>query len=51
LTNYYSFILLSKAENAILEVNPKGEVIPNQPGGLGSGIITTDGSTAVVAEG
>ncbi|KAJ9111336.1 hypothetical protein QFC20_002627 [Naganishia adeliensis] len=49
LTNYYSFILLSKAENAILEVTPSGEVIPNQPGGLGSGIMTTDGSTAVIA--
>ncbi|KAJ9095712.1 hypothetical protein QFC21_005584 [Naganishia friedmannii] len=49
LTNYYSFILLSKAENAMLEVNPKGEVIPDQPGGLGAGIITTDGSRAVIA--
>lgn len=51
LTNYYSFILLSKAENAMLEVNPRGEVIPDQPGGLGAGIITTDGSRAVVAAG
>ncbi|KAJ9117078.1 hypothetical protein QFC24_006537 [Naganishia onofrii] len=51
LTNYYSFILLSKAENAMLEVNPKGEVIRDQPGGLGAGIITTDGSRAVVAAG
>lgn len=50
LTNSYSFIILSKAENAILEVNPKGEVLRDQPGGLGLGIITTDGTIAVVAE-
>jgi hypothetical protein len=27
LTNYYSFILLSKAENAILEVTPAGKFL------------------------
>lgn len=27
LTNYYSFILLSKAENAILEVTPAGKLL------------------------